>query len=107
MCNTRILCQTSLVTVSQCTACGMFFIWHRNLLLNFKNREFYLFLDHIKKFEFEQRAIWFPDGESRLVMRTASDEVSMAFEEDEWEELKEVLTEAAYLGKVYDILNGE
>nr|WP_134089758.1 hypothetical protein [Olivibacter sp. XZL3] len=85
----------------------MFFIWHHNILLNFKYKEFYLFLTHIKKYHFQQRAICFPDGELRLMLHTAADEVSLAFTEDEWEDMKEVLTEAAYLAKIYDILRGK
>ncbi|WP_345233774.1 DUF6686 family protein [Olivibacter ginsenosidimutans] len=106
MCNTRILCQTAKVTVSQCTSCGMYFIWHNNILLHFLNQEFYLFLTHIKTYVFEQRAFCFPDGEKRLVMHSSANEISLAFTEEEWEDLKEVLTEAAYLGNVYDILKG-
>jgi len=74
--------------------------------LNFDNKEFYLFVAHIKQFVFEQRAFCFPDGEYRLVMNTATPEISLAFTGDEWEELIGVLTEATYLGNVYDILNG-
>lgn len=107
MCNTRILCQSNRTTVSQCTECGMFFIWHNNVLLNFKQQEFYLFLTHIKKYVFQQRSICFPDGEHRLLMHSAADEISLAFTEDEWEDIKEVLTESAYLANVYDILKGE
>lgn len=106
MCNTRILCQTSKTTVSQCTACGMYFIWHNNVLLHFLNKEFYLFLTHIKTYDFEQRSFYFPDGERRLVMRSSVDEISLAFTSEEWEDLMEVLTEASYLGNIYDILKG-
>jgi len=106
MCNTRILCQAARTTVSQCTDCGMFFIWHNNVLLHFKSREFYLFLTHIKQYVFEERALSFPDGVCRFVMHSAATEISLVFTEDEWEDLKDVLTEAAYLGNVYDILKG-
>ena len=106
MCHTRILCQTPSTTVSQCTSCGKFFIWHRNILLHFGNQEFYLFVAHIKQYVFEQRAFCFPDGEHRLVMNAASPEISLAFTGEEWEDLMDVLTEATYLGNVYDILNG-
>ncbi|MDM8177392.1 hypothetical protein KXS00_05200 [Olivibacter jilunii] len=75
--------------------------------MNFKQQEFYLFLAHIKKYVFQQRSICFPDGEHRLLMHSAADEISLAFTEDEWEDIKEVLTESAYLANVYDILKGE
>lgn len=107
MCNTRILCQTNRTTVSQCMECGMYFIWHNNVLLNFGNKEFYLFLAHIKSYVFHERAIPFPDGEERLIMQSPANEINLAFAEDEWEDLKDLLTESAYLGNVYDILKGK
>lgn len=76
------------------------------MLLHFKNREFYLFLAHIKQYVFEERALSFPDGVCRFVMHSAAAEISLAFTEEEWEDLKDALTEAAYLGSVYDMLKG-
>ncbi|WP_370525685.1 DUF6686 family protein [Olivibacter sp. SDN3] len=107
MCNTRVLCQHTRTTVSQCSDCGMFFIWHNNMLLSFLDKEYHLFLSYIKRYVFSERSVIFPDGEDRIIIHSSAKELSLAFEEDEWEEFKEALTEAAYLGNVYDILKGK
>jgi len=85
----------------------MFFVWHQNLLIQFASLDFSDFLNHIKTYSFFERAISFPDGETRLVIQSPAEELCLVFEEEEWEQFKHALEEALYLGTVYDLLKGK
>ena len=53
MCETRMLSQKGAAMISQCTDCRTVYIWHKNLVLNFSEKQFSEFKDFARDMNFE------------------------------------------------------
>lgn len=104
MCDTRTLSSRNSVCVSHCTGCKSIYLWHNNVILNFTTEQFHSFKNLISNYDFDDGAAPFPDGAERIMVRMPEKGVSIAFMEEEWESLKEVLEEASYMREVYEML---
>jgi hypothetical protein len=55
--------------------------------------------------DIEQFTVAFPDGESRLILRTPNTDINFIFTLDEWENLNVAMEEAEYMQGVYELIN--
>lgn len=105
MCATRVLSTRGQTVLSSCMGCGVYYLWHNNLLLNFTESAFKSFREVVNSLPFEQNSLPFPDGEERIVLHTPNDDISFAFDEDEFEEFKIAIDEAIYMNEVYMLMS--
>lgn len=105
MCQTRILSTKDQTVISNCIGCKMFYIWHNNLLLNFTEEAFASFKEVVFNMPFNNNCLPFPDQEERIVLHTPNDDISFAFEYDEFETFKSAIDEAIYMNEVYTLMN--
>ena len=78
-------------------------IWHHNLLLTFSPGQFHSFKDFTTKLDMVEAMFPFPDGEERFVLRTPTNDISLAFSLNEWEDFQTAMEEAEYMMGIYDI----
>lgn len=104
MCDTRTLSSSNSVFISHCVGCRSIFLWHDNLIVGFTPEQFHSFRNLISNYEFEDGAVPFPDDAERVLVRLPSKDFSMAFTEEEWEVLREVVNEALYMHQVHELL---
>lgn len=104
MCQTRILSSKDSVVVSQCLHCGVLFIWHNNILLNFTPGKFDAFRNAVGRLKFYECCSAFPDGEERAIISTPNPEISFTFTIEEWQTLKEALDEAVFMQEIYSMM---
>lgn len=104
MCDTRTLSSRNSVFISHCVGCRSIFLWHDNLIVNFTPEQFRSFGNLISNCPFEDGAVPFPDDSERIMVRLPSKDISMAFTEEEWEVLREVVNEALYMRQVLALL---
>ena len=72
--------------------------------MNFTTEQFYSFSKLINKNDFDDSAMPFPDETERILIRMPNKEVSMAFAEKEWENLREVVNEALFMHQIHELL---
>ena len=104
MCDIRTLSSRNSVFISHCVGCGSIFLWHLNLVVNFTPEQFHSFRNLISNCAFEDGAVPFPDDAERIMVRLPSKDFSMAFTEEEWQVLREVVNEAQYMRQVHELL---
>ncbi|HWW41702.1 DUF6686 family protein [Pedobacter sp.] len=104
MCKTRVLSTRGNTVLSSCTGCGVYYLWHNNLLLNFTEEAFLLFREVVNSLPFEDNSLPFPNGEERIVLNTPNHDICFAFAEDEFEEFKIAIDEAIYMNEVYQLM---
>jgi hypothetical protein len=105
MCETRILSQKGAAFISQCADCRAVYIWHHNLVLNFTEAQFADFKNFAHDLDFDERALPFPDGEERAVIRTPHNDINFAFTIDEWLTFQAAIDEAVYMMEVYGLIS--
>lgn len=104
MCQTRVLTTRGETVISSCMGCGMYYIWHRNLVLTFPSAGFDSFKEIVGKISFESNSLPFPDGNQRIILHTPSDDISFAFDQEELEDFREAVLEASYMNEVYTLM---
>jgi hypothetical protein len=104
MCDTRILARKEQAYISQCTHCKTIYLWHGNLLLNFRPDDFSLFREALYQREFCECATPFPDEEERVIIHSPVHDVSFTFSKAEWQNLQSVVDEALLMHQVYALL---
>ncbi|WP_237073502.1 DUF6686 family protein [Mucilaginibacter mali] len=104
MCETRVLSQQGSAIISHCADCQTVFIWHNNLVLNFTRNQFADFRRFADDMDFDDRALPFPDGYDRAVLRTPHNDINFAFTLGEWDNFKQAMDEAAYMLEVYSLM---
>ncbi|WP_316835171.1 DUF6686 family protein [Pedobacter nutrimenti] len=104
MCKTRVLSSRGNTVLSSCTGCGVYYLWHNNLLLNFTEEALLSFREVVNSLPFEDNSLPFPNGEERIVLNTPNHDICFAFEEDEFEEFKIAIDEAIYMNEVYQLM---
>jgi hypothetical protein len=105
MCEAKTLSQRGTTMISQCLQCKTVNIWHNNLVLNFTPQQFADFRTFIYDLEFDDRSHPFPDGQERAVLKTPADHINFTFTRDEWDDLSDVMDEALYMLKVFDLIS--
>lgn len=105
MCKTRVLATRDQTVISSCVSCGMYYIWHNNLVLNFSSSAFDSFQGLVNGLDFHSSSLPFPDGEERVVLHTPNEDISFAFDEEEFESFKNAIDEAVYMKEVYVLVN--
>jgi hypothetical protein len=76
---------------------------YKNLLLNFNITGFQQFTESFQQLNFDRRAVSFPDGTTRMVMKTCRREIQLCFQKDEFEMVREELREAVVMLAVNQI----
>ncbi|HMI04345.1 MAG TPA: DUF6686 family protein [Pedobacter sp.] len=107
MCKTRLLSTKDQTVITSCVGCKMFYIWHNNLLLNFSCEAFMSFRNVVNNMPFHNNCLPFPDQEERVVLHTPNDDISFAFEYEEFEVFKAAIDEAIYMSEIYALMNEE
>jgi hypothetical protein len=87
--------------------CGHIALKYKNLLLNFNPDGFLDFTASFQKLNFDERAVLFPDGRSRLVMHTRCQEIQLCFDHSEFKVVGEALQEASVMLEVHQILSSQ
>ena len=87
--------------------CGMYYVWHNNLVLNFNTVAFDSFREVVNTICFESNCLPFPDGNERLILHTPNDDISFAFDEEEFEAFRCAIDEAIYMNTVYELMGKE
>jgi hypothetical protein len=105
MCKTRILTTKGETVISSCMECRMYYIWHNNLVLNFSELAFGSFQEVVNSLPFDRNALPFPDGDDRIILHTPYDDISFAFDEDEFHSFRSAIDEAIYMNEVYTLMN--
>lgn len=105
MCETKILSHKGAAMIGQCAECQTIYIWHQNLILNFTENQFTDFRKFAGDMDFDDRALPFPDGEDRVVLRTPHNDISFTFTVDEWDNFQSAMDEAVYMMAVYGLLS--
>lgn len=105
MCKTRILSTKDQTVISSCIGCGMYYIWHNNLLLNFTTEAFNSFRDVVQDLPFHNNSLPFPDDEERVILHTPNDDICFAFEYEEFQLFKDAIEEALYMNEVYVLMS--
>lgn len=91
--------------IVQFSNCNHIAFRYKNLLLNFNSDGFLKFTSSFKNLNFDERAVMFPDGTSRLVMHTRCQEIQLCFDHSEYRAVGEALQEAAVMMEVHNILS--
>ncbi|MEJ6978985.1 DUF6686 family protein [Pedobacter sp. P351] len=104
MCETRVVSFNGNTQISYCVICKSFYIWHKNIVLNFTSVQFLSFKRYTEGLDFEECAFPFPDGEGRAMLHTPSKEISLAFTKDEWDSFSIALDEAGLMKQYYHLL---
>ncbi|MCW9707553.1 hypothetical protein J6I44_11865 [Aliifodinibius sp. 1BSP15-2V2] len=91
--------------IVQFDQCNHIALKYKNLLLNFNPDGFLTFTSSFEKLNFDERAVLFPDGTSRLVMHTRCQEIQLCFDHSEFQAMSEALQEAAVMLEVHQILS--
>jgi len=104
MCETRVVSHKGDTLISYCIYCKSFYIWHKNIVLNFTAVQFSSFRKYTDGLEFEDSAFPFPDGENRAMLNTPSKEISLAFSRDEWDDFNDAMDEAELMKEYYFML---
>lgn len=107
MCQTRVLTNKGQTVISSCMGCGMYYIWHQNLVLSFPAKAFRSFREVVTAVCFESNAQPFPDGQERIMLNTPNDDISFAFDEEELEDFRAAIAEAEYMNEVYQLMERE
>lgn len=90
--------------VSRCVSCGIIYLWHKNLLITYSNKEFSNFKSVMDQLYFEECSVGFPDGQERIIVRTPYKNISFSFDLREWLEFRDMIDEASYMNDVYSLL---
>ncbi|MBP3943433.1 hypothetical protein J5U18_07640 [Sphingobacteriaceae bacterium WQ 2009] len=104
MCKSIILSQRGDTYVSLCTQCKLVYVWHKTVMLTFKKKQFKNFIDYSIEIPYLDNLFLFPDGSSRFVLNTPSQEINFAFTEEEWLDFAEAMREAHYMQEVYQLI---
>ncbi|MDR8391195.1 hypothetical protein NC796_08605 [Aliifodinibius sp. S!AR15-10] len=88
-------------------SCNHIGFMYKNLLLNFNITGFQQFTESFQQLNFDRRAVSFPDGTTRMVMKTCRQEIQLCFQKDEFEMVREALQEAVVMLEVNQILYSE
>ena len=107
MCQTRVLATKDQTVISSCIGCGMYYVWHNNLVLNFSTPAFDSFREVVDTINFEHNCLPFPDGNERLILHTPNDDISFAFDEAEFEAFRAAIDEAIYMNEIYSLMRNE
>lgn len=105
MCDTKLLSQRGNTHISVCQRCRTYYIWQCNFVLTFDHNKFLDFLDTVKRGGEDLFFTAFPDGDFRLIMKTPYPDIVFSFNEEEWQDFREALTESYYMHEFYLILN--
>ena len=105
MCETRILSKKGAALIGQCPDCQTVYIWHQNLILNFTEVQFHDFRDFARDLDFDERALPFPDGQERAVLRTPHNDINFTFTIAEWANFQAAIDEAIYMMEVYGLIS--
>jgi hypothetical protein len=85
----------------------MYYIWHNNLVLNFSEAAFDSFQEVVNSLPFGRNSLPFPDGHDRVILHTPNDDISFAFDEEEFDDFCNAIDEAIYMNEVYTLMNKE
>lgn len=91
--------------IVQFDGCNHIALKYKNLLLNFNPDGFLAFTSSFQNINFDDRAVLFPDGTTRLVMHTRCQEIQLCFDHSEFKTVGEALQEAAVMLEVHQILS--
>jgi hypothetical protein len=73
----------------------------------FQLEAFMSFRDVVNNMPFHNNCLPFPDQEERVVLHTPNDDISFAFDYEEFEVFKAAIDEAIYMSEVYSLMNQE
>jgi len=105
MCKTIVLSQRENITVAQCTNCKVLNIWRSGVLMNFSFQQFDAFYESTRRLEFDDYLESRPDGQEVVILSTPFPDISLVFTRLEWQEFFDVLSEATYMKRIYELVH--
>ncbi|MBC6110329.1 hypothetical protein ACFOG5_05880 [Pedobacter fastidiosus] len=106
MCKTSVLAQKGAVIISQCCNCKVLNIWRSGVLMNFSFQQFDAFYLATCRIDFDDFLETRPDGQEVVILSTPFPDISLVFNRQEWDLFFEVMAEARFMKRIYELLNG-
>lgn len=107
MCKTLLLSQKENIIIAQCCNCSVMNIWRDGVVMNFSFQQFDAFYLSTRKLNFDDYLEIRPDGQEVVVLSTPFPDISLVFTRQDWQLFVEVMEEATFMKRVYELLNQE
>ena len=103
-CKPSIILEGEHFNISQCTCCQRIGLYYNNLLVGFNPQDFLAFTESFCKIDFTSSSVKFPNGQEHIVISTCHRDIQFNFTREEFEELKDILQQAAVILEAHRIL---
>ena len=105
MCQSVVLSHKGKSHISYCTKCKTIYIWQDSFLLSLGYNQFGSFVSSTIEKNVAGNYYNFPDGDIRVLIQTPCPEIVFVFNEEEWNDFSDALTESCYMQEVYQIIS--
>lgn len=103
-CEPTVLVEEPDFYIAQCRHCARIGLSFNNILLGFSPREFIGYSHAVLQLDFYTCSTLFPDGQAHIILNTCHADIQCSFLYDDFEKLKQGLTEALLLLEVQEVL---
>ena len=104
MCEPNVLVSSDYFNISICKCCNRVGMFYKNLLVGFEVCEFTNFCKEVTQLDFYNNCVYFPNGQTHLVVETCHQNIQFSFNESEFQELKSMLNESMLMLEVHQAL---
>ncbi len=104
-CNPKTLVEGQYFCISKCGKCNRIGLYYRSLLIGFTLKNFASFCTYLTQIDFDRYAISTPGYEKKVVIDTCHQDIQMVFDKTEFEELKDIASQANIMLEAYALLH--
>lgn len=103
-CTPEVIIEGNYFNISRCPHCKRIGLYYKNLLVGFNPDTFKDFSKSFTEIHFDSMAVRFPDGFKHLIVNSCHQDIQLTFKKTEFEEMKDILSQANILLDAKDIL---